>query len=151
MIARLTATFGEGVAYQDGRVFAQFARSVIEGKDIVLKSTGETVRNYCDVEDCADALLLLLTKGESGQAYNIANQQTQISIKDLAEKFIALYPQAGINLRFDLQDDISKLGYIQKIHSCLNSEKMMQLGWKPKFDLDEMIVHLVDSMRSNRG
>lgn len=54
-IARLTSTFGYGVSYDDKRVFAQFARSIIENKNIVLKSTGETIRNYCDAEDAAMA------------------------------------------------------------------------------------------------
>ena len=40
-IARLAQTFGAGIAKDENRVFAQFARSVIEKKDIVLHSKGE--------------------------------------------------------------------------------------------------------------
>ena len=101
MVARLTATFGPGVSYNDGRVFAEFARSIIEEKDIVLKSTGETVRNYCDVADCADALILLLENGESGEAYNIANSDTEISIIDLAKRFVKLFPEAGTSVSIE--------------------------------------------------
>mgnify|MGYP000567975981 FL=1 len=46
-IVRLSQTFGPGVSYEDGRVFAQFARAAIENKNIVLKTKGETYRNYC--------------------------------------------------------------------------------------------------------
>ena len=35
-VARLSQTFGTGVAYDDGRVFAEFARCAMEKKDIVL-------------------------------------------------------------------------------------------------------------------
>lgn len=149
VIARLTATFGPGTAYTDGRVFAQFARSVIEKQNIVLKSIGETVRNYCDVDDCADALILLLKEGESGQAYNVANELTEISIRDLAERFIQLFPEAGISLELDLSTDATKLGYNQTLRSVLDAGKLKAIGWIPKYSLDDTIIRLVDSMRSS--
>lgn len=145
-IARLTATFGYGVAYTDNRVFAQFARSIIEKKDIILKSTGETVRNYCDAEDAATAILILLAKGEPGTAYNVANMDTEISIKDLAEKFIERFPENNISLKFDLKEDVAELGYNTVMRNVLNSNKLMSLGWKPVFDMQDMIKRLVDSM-----
>lgn len=145
-IARLTATFGYGVTYKDNRVFAQFARSVIEKKDIVLNSTGETVRNYCDAEDAATAILMLLVRGTAGQAYNIANMETDISIKDLAQKFIETFPESNISLKFDLKEDVAKLGYNGIMRNVLNSEKLMSLGWKPIFSMQDMIKRLVDTM-----
>lgn len=149
-IARLTATFGPGVAYNDGRVFAQFARAVIEKQDIVLKSTGETVRNYCDVDDCAKALIMLLTEGKSEEAYNIANPETEISIRDMAERFIMLFPESGIQVKFDLSEDCTKLGYNQTIKSVLAADKLTGIGWKPDYSLDETIKRLVDYMKNNR-
>lgn len=151
MIARLTATFGPGVSYADGRVFAQFARAVIEKQNIVLKSTGETVRNYCDVDDCADALILLLEKGVSGHAYNVANESTEISICDLAMRFIQLFPDAGISLEFDLSTDATKLGYNQTMRSVLCAEKLRAIGWIPRYSLDDTIIRLVDSMKNLKG
>lgn len=147
-VARLTATFGRGIAYQDKRVFAQFAKSILNKEDIVLKSTGETVRNYCDAEDAAWALLKIVVDGEPGQAYNIANMNTEISIKDLAERFIALYPESGTKLVFDPADDIAKLGYNGTMRNVLNSRKLMDLGWTPKYGLDEMIGHLMEAFRA---
>jgi dTDP-glucose 4,6-dehydratase len=79
VITRLCQTFGAGVAYDDNRVFAQFARSVIEKKDIVLRTKGETYRNYCYTRDAVVALFLLLCKGRAGEVYNIANFDTGIS------------------------------------------------------------------------
>lgn len=151
VIARLTATFGQGVNYSDGRVFAQFARSVIQGEDIVLRSTGETVRNYCDVRDCVTALMTLLQYGQAGEAYNIANKDTEISIRALAERFIKLFPESGTKLRFDIVEDIGKLGYNGTIRSCLAPDKLMELGWAPEHGLDDMIRSLVSSMKNSRG
>ncbi len=148
MVARLTSSFGYGVAYHDNRVFAQFARSILNRENIVLKSTGETVRNYCDAKDVASALLILLCKGEKAEAYNVANMNTEISIKALAQKFIDNYPEAGSELIFDLGEDAVNLGYNPIIRCVLDSSKLMKLGWTPKYDIDNMIVHLVEYMKT---
>ena len=150
VIARLTATFGYGVSIRDNRVFAQFARSVMDKQDIVLKSTGGTVRNYCDAEDTASALLWLLAKGTPGEAYNIANMDTEISIKDMAELFISMYPESGISLKFDIQEDATRLGYNAEMRNVLNSQKLMDLGWRPRYDMKDMINHLVDAMNESK-
>lgn len=147
MVARLTASFGEGVSPTDNRVFAQFARSVLAGENIVLKSTGETVRNYCDALDVASALLTILDRGEAGQAYNVANKDTEISIKELAQAFINAYPDSGSTLVFDLKEDATKLGYNPTMRNVLDVEKLMNLGWKPQYSIEDMIRHLVESLR----
>ena len=147
VVARLTASFGYGVDYRDNRVFSQFARSILAKKDIILKSAGRTVRNYCDAEDTATALLFLLIHGKHGEAYNVANMDTEISIKDLAERFITLYPESGSSLRFDLGESADNLGYNAEMRNVLDSHKLMELGWKPSYQLDEMIRHLMDSMK----
>ncbi|SFC87365.1 NAD-dependent epimerase/dehydratase family protein [Butyrivibrio sp. YAB3001] len=150
MVARLTASFGAGVSPKDNRVFAQFAKSILAGEDIILKSTGETVRDYCDAMDVAAALLTILAFGTPGQAYNVANMDTEISIRDLAQKFIDLYPEAGSKLVFDLKEDSAKFGYNPIMRNVLDSTKLMSLGWEPEYSIDDMIRHLVESLRKNR-
>ena len=58
VVLRLTQTFGPGVQYDDGRVFAEFARCAIEGRDIVLKTKGETKREYLHVDDAVNAIFI---------------------------------------------------------------------------------------------
>ena len=146
MVARLTASFGAGVSPKDNRVFAQFAKSILAGEDIVLQSTGETVRDYCDAMDVASALLTILISGTPGQAYNVANMSTEISIRDLAQRFINLYPESGSKLVFDLKEDAAKIGYNPVMRNVLDSTKLMNLGWTPQFSIDDMIRHLVESL-----
>lgn len=107
------------------------------------------MRNYCDTLDAADAILTVLEKGERGEAYNVANMATDLSIKELAERFIALYPESGITLKFDIPEDITKLGYNGTVKIRLDTEKLEKLGWKPKFGADDMIRHLVSAMRES--
>ena len=55
------------------------------GEDIILKSEGQQIRSYCHVMDCASALFYILLRGKDGEAYNIANRESILSIKELAE------------------------------------------------------------------
>ena len=57
----------------------------LRGEDIVMKSTGEQFRSWCYVVDCVSALFHILLKGECGEAYNIADANSNISIRELAE------------------------------------------------------------------
>ena len=72
-IIRLTQTFGAGVRYDDSRVFAEFMRCAVEKRDIVLKTKGETERCYLYTADAVTAILAVMLKGATGQAYTAAN------------------------------------------------------------------------------
>lgn len=149
-VARLCQTFGAGVNYSDNRVFAQFARSIIEGKDIVLKTDGSTERNYCYIRDAIAGILTLLLNGESGQAYNIANKDTLISIRGMAEMLIEKYLESGSKLVFDIAEDATKLGYNPKVKMNLDTQKIEKLGWKAEVGLEVMFEHLIESMKLNK-
>ena len=84
-VIRLTQVFGPGVKYDDSRVFAEFARCVLEKKNIVLHTKGETKRNYLYTFDAVTAVLTVLLKGENGEAYNAANEETYCSIYEMAQ------------------------------------------------------------------
>ena len=64
-IARLSQTFGAGILPGENRVFAQFARSIIEGKDIVLHTRGLSEGNYCYIRDTIMGLFFILFKGKN--------------------------------------------------------------------------------------
>ncbi|MBF0786620.1 MULTISPECIES: NAD(P)-dependent oxidoreductase [unclassified Streptococcus] len=148
-IARLCQTFGPGVHYQDNRVFAQFARSVIEKKDIVLHTRGRTERNYCSIKDAIAGILYVLLLGQSEEVYNVANEDTLISIKDMAELVISLDESSATKVVFDLQD-IQKFGYNPEVRLKLLTEKLENLGWKPTVDLSTMFTGLIQSMKCSR-
>ncbi|MDH5161288.1 NAD-dependent epimerase/dehydratase family protein [Heyndrickxia oleronia] len=150
-IARLTQTFGAGVNYNDSRVFAQFARSLIENKDIVLHTKGETVRSYCYIRDAITALIFILNKGENGQAYNVANMETTISIKDMAEMLTKQLAKNAIKVVFDVSKEASQLGYNPTVNIRLDTSKLQNLGWKAEIGLEEMYRRMIESMINQRN
>ncbi len=141
-IARLSQIIGSGVDYNDNRVFAQFARNIVENKDIILKTAGETVRSYCYVTDCVGALLLMLEKGKNGEVYNIANPDTTCSIRAMAEMLCEKYSTSGLKIENDgrLYPDTTKY-YLDTTKYYLDT------GWRPSVSLIEMYNRLIENFR----
>lgn len=143
-IARLTQTFGAGVAVDDNRVFAQFARSVMAGNDIILHTTGESAKPYCYTTDCASAILTILLKGASGEAYNVANQDTYISIRSMAEFLRDNFnPQIKVTI-----EEHPEMGYAPVTKLNLSTDKLKSIGWRPVYNLYEMFNKLFKYYKS---
>ena len=146
VILRATQTFGPGVKYDDGRVFAQFMRCAIEKKDIVLNSAGLTERSYLYTADAVSAILVSLLKAEPGQAYTVANPDTYCSIKDMAQMVSDEIAAGQIKVVFDIAEDIEKLGYAATLFMDLDVGKIKELGWRPSVDLKTMFERMIEGM-----
>ena len=144
-VIRLAQTVGPGVAYTDNRVTVQFARSVIEGKDIVLKTEGKTKRPILYIDDAVSAILTVLLKGKAGDCYTAANPETFCTIRETAEAIIHDIAQDKIKLVFDLDPNA---GYAPDICLNLNVDKLKALGWEPKVGLVESYRRLIESMKN---
>ena len=145
-VIRLTQTFGPGVKYTDGRVFAEFARCVIEKKDIILNTKGETKRSYLYIEDAVGAILTVLFKGKNGEAYNAANEDTYCSIYDMALLVARECANGNINVVINEKEDISKFGYAETLHMNLDVSKIESLGWHAETNLIEMYKKMIADM-----
>ncbi len=146
-VARLSQTFGAGVEYHDGRVFAEFARCLIEKQDIVLHTDGSTVRSYCYTADAVCALYTILVNGVSGEAYNVTNMDTACSIREMAELVAGLEPEAGVNVRIEVPEDLSSFGYNPQMVIRLDSSRLEAIGYRPSVGMEEMFRRTIRSMR----
>lgn len=126
VIARPCHIYGPNFTESDNRVYAQFIRNVRRGEDIVMKSTGEQFRSWCYVVDCASALLYILLKGENGEAYNIADESSNVSIREFAEIIARLSKKEIIH---DVPSDVEKRGFNMVSKSVFSVEKIQSLGW----------------------
>lgn len=142
---RLTSTFGTGVKYNDPRFFAEFARCIVNGEDIELKSSGKTVRSYLDADDAATAFLYVLTRGKNCNAYNLTNMNNAISIKDIAMRMIEVSGK-NIALKINEVSDMAKLGFRKEGTTLMDATKLERLGWKPVYSLDETLLKVLNSI-----
>lgn len=138
-MARLTQTTGAGIDKNDNRIIAQFARNAALGNDIVLHTTGESARPYCYLTDAVSAILYILLKGEYGEAYNVANEDTYISAKDLA-KYLKDEFNPSIQIKIELSENY---GYAPTTKQKLSSKKLRGLGWQPHYNLHMILERLI--------
>lgn len=143
-VARLTQTTGAGISRDDNRVIAQFARLVAQGQDIVLHTTGESARPYCYLMDCISAILFILLKGNPGESYNVANEETYISARGMAE-YLKQHFNPSIQIRVELN---GSMGYAPATKQRLSSQKLRNLGWEPEYPLHRIFERLIAYLKS---
>lgn len=143
-IARLTQTLGAGIDYNDSRVAAQFMRSVIENKDIVLKTEGKTRRPIVYISDAVSGIFTILLKGQAGESYTVANKKTIATIRETAEMIAHSIAQDKIKVVFDIK--VPK-EYAPNLNLNLNTDKLESLGWKTTVDLEESYRRMIECVR----
>lgn len=134
-IARLAHTYGPGMSIYDGRVQADFLKNVYHNEDIVLKSEGTAVRTYTYIADAIAGMYRILLDSED-IVYNIGNEAGKVSIRDLAEILVSIYPERGLKLVFDIPEGGTK-GTAPYTLGILSSEKLRKLGWDPKYSVKD--------------
>ena len=144
VIVRPGHIYGPTITGSDDRASAQFTRNAVSGQNIIMKSAGTQLRSYCYTMDCASAILAVLIKGENGNAYNISNKASVVSIRDIAE---ALARQAGTQVLFENPSDVEKKGYNLMDNSSLDSSKLESLGWSACFNLEEGVKRTIQYLR----
>lgn len=147
-IARLSQTFGAGILPGENRVFAQFARSAMEGKNIVLHTRGLSEGNYCYTRDTIIGVLLILLKEKNAEAYNVANPETHTTIADMAKMVCEKLGDNKIKVVFDIPET-NMFGYAVDTKMKLNSDKLKKLGWMPQIGLEEAYRRMMKSMSCN--
>ena len=91
-------------------------------------------------------MLFILLKGENGQAYNIADASSNISIKELAEMIAEI---GGKNVVIDMPSDAEKAGYNVVTKSIFSTDKLEGLGWSVDGSMNKKMEKTVIKQKSN--
>ena len=152
-IVRIFHTFGPNVNLDDGRVFSDFCKNVLQNQDIVLKSEGTAKRVFCYVADAVLAYFLVLLEGSPAAAYNVGgDREHEISVRDLAFLLSGLFPDRGLKVVFDINPD--DLTYVrmqtpqQRILADLS--RIRSLGWKQHFSVRDCFERTIRSIEEER-
>lgn len=133
-IARLAHTYGPGMSIYDGRVQADFLKNVLFNEDIVLKSDGSSIRTYTYIRDAIIAMFYLLLNSKD-IVYNIGDEKSKVSIKELAETMLKLKPEKNLKLVFDIPEKNKYVGQAPFTLGILDSTKLRKEGWSPKVSI----------------
>lgn len=141
-IARLAQTFGAGVLPGENRAVVAFARAAAAGENVVLKTYGRSEANYVYASDAVAALLLLLVRGESGRAYNVAHEACHMTIAEMAQLAIDTVGTDGARLVFEI-DEQNQSGFAPDTKLFLDAGRLRALGWRPAVAMPEALQRLV--------
>ena len=130
VIVRPGHIYGPTAVPSDNRVSSAWAYAASRGEDITMKSNGSQIRSYCYCLDCASAILTVLLKGQCAKAYNISNQNSIISIKQMAE---ILSQEGHVILRMEVPSLAEKKSFNPMCNSSLDNEDLLVLGWNGIF------------------
>lgn len=147
VIVRPGHIYGPTASTSDHRASSQFPRDVLDSGEIVMKSAGKQRRSYCYVADCTTAILTVMLNGAAGEAYNISNVDSVVSIKEMAEAFADA--GAGI-VRMELPNEHESKGYTMMDDSVLDGSKLRSLGWKGRFNMQMGAERTLEAMRYQR-
>ena len=149
VIPRLSRVYGPTMLLSDSKAISQFIKNAAAGENIVLKSEGTQKYSYTFVTDAAAGILYTLAFGASGGAYNIADRESDIMLKDLAG---LLAKAAGVSVVFELPEESERKGYSTATRAMLDASKLERLGWHAQVHMEEGLACTVEAIRvKNKG
>ena len=118
--------------------------NALAGQPLPIYGKGDNIRDWLYVEDHADALLTVLTKGELGRSYNIGGENEATNI-EIVQKICAI-----LNKKKPGQQSYEELitfvadrpGHDQR-YAIDPSRIRNELGWRPSVTLDEGLEQTV--------
>ena len=140
VIPRFTRSYGPTMLMSDTKAISQFIKKGVAGEDIVLKSAGTQYYSYSYMADAVSGLLTILFCGKCGEAYNIAEEHSDIMLKDLADTIASIN---GKKVVFEIPDEVEAAGYSKATKARLDGRKLAGLGWKPRYDIQRGIERTV--------
>ena len=133
VVARISRVYGPTLRITDTKALSQFIGKALSGEDIVLKSEGRQHYSYLHVRDAVSGLLTILLKGEAGEAYNIADEASDIHLRDLAG---VIASTAGKKVVFELPDAVEQAGFSTATKALLDGSKLQALGWQAHYEIE---------------
>ena len=143
-IARLSRTYGPTVETDDSKAISQFIGNAVRGEDIVLKSDGRQLYSYIYVADAVNAVLKVMLEGDCGEAYNVSDMDSDVTLKETAEYIARLVDRKVI---YEIPDTDESKGYSTATKALLDAEKLRRLGWKAEYSIQDGLKRTVTILR----
>jgi len=130
-VARIFNTYGPRMHPNDGRVVSNFIVQALRNNPITVFGDGNQTRSFCYVDDLVDGLVRLMGSGDDFTGPLNLGNPAEFTIRELAEKVIALTgSRSKIEARpLPADDPRQRQPDISLARSTLN--------WAPKTQLDE--------------
>ncbi|HYE10091.1 MAG TPA: NAD-dependent epimerase/dehydratase family protein, partial [Patescibacteria group bacterium] len=139
-VVRPFNVYGPGLRLDDRRVIPDYFMDAFLQRKIVLLSDGKPTRSFCYISDATTGFIKALLSDHNGEAFNIGNDEIEISMMDLA-KYVA---EIVGDVEIEHQDSMEK-NYLadnpQRRCPDLTKSKNL-LGYCPSVNLKEGLIRL---------
>jgi UDP-glucuronate decarboxylase len=151
-IARPFNNYGPGMNINDKRLPADFAKAVVNGKDLEILSDGTPTRTFCYISDSINGYLKVLLHGQF-DVFNIGMDKPEISVKEFSE----IFNEAGREI-FGYQGKISFAVAADKEYLTDNpnrrcpdiSKARSVLGYEPVVKVEDGIRRYLQFLHLNK-
>ncbi|CAM4379047.1 dTDP-D-glucose 4,6-dehydratase isoform X2 [Lepidochelys kempii] len=130
------------------KVIPKFISLLHQNRKCCVHGSGLQRRNFLYATDVVEAFLTVLKKGKPGEIYNIGTN-FEMSIVQLAKELIHLIKKTNSESEMEHWVDYVKDRPTNDLRYPMNSEKMHNLGWKPKVPWKEGIKKTIEWYRDN--
>ncbi|OYW61796.1 MAG: dTDP-glucose 4,6-dehydratase [Azorhizobium sp. 32-67-21] len=128
--------------------------NALEGAPLPVYGTGENVRDWLFVEDHAEALLLIATKGRPGESYNVGGDSERRNI-DVVRAICTILddirPDAAIGPRENLIRFVTDRPGHDARYAIDFSKLHTELGWSPRETFESGLRRTVEWYLANAG
>ena len=152
-MARPFNNYGPGLKIADKRVIPDFAKDILEGRDVVLYSNGSPTRTFCYVADAIVGYYKILVNGRDGEAYNVGVEKPETSMMGLAEMMVSIAKeQFGYkgSIVQKVSDDEAYLTDNPNRRLPQISKARRELGYEPGIQLEEGLRRALTWYSHNR-
>jgi len=148
VIVRFFNTVGPRQTGQYGMVIPNFVRQALAGEAITVFGDGTQSRSFTHVTDVVHALIALMNEPKAiGQVINIGNTE-EVTIMALAERVRAV-ANSNSPIRLVPYDEAYESGFEDMPRRLPDLAKIQQMiGYRPRFSLDDILVHVIEYFRS---
>jgi nucleoside-diphosphate-sugar epimerase len=116
-----------------------FVVKALRGEDLVIHNDGSQIRAWCYVDDIVDGVLLALVKPAAvGEAFNIGNPRSVVTVYNLAREIIRLSGSTS-KIRFE---EVDRADVELRIPNIKKAREL--LGFHPEIDLEEGLLRTID-------
>lgn len=146
-ILRLTNTIGPRMRIKDARqtFVGIWIRRLLEEEPIEVWG-GDQLRDFNDVEDVVDALLITsLTEEAYGQVFNLGSEE-KVSLLELAQRMIKINGSGNLKImQFPEQRSKIDIGDYYSSHNRIS----LLTGWRPERPLNQTLENALDFYKRN--
>lgn len=141
---RLSRTYGPTMENDDSKAVSQFIYKAVSEEDIILKSEGKQLYSYIYIADAIRAILWCMAEGKCGEAYNVADAASDVTLRSMAEYIADIFNR---DVAFQVPEDDEKRGYSTATKALMNSDKLKRLGWNAKYSIQDGLERTISILK----